>query len=356
MFQYFKILAANVAILLIGFVVVELCFGNWLSGGNFGELHIPKAVHKEFALNGLYPGPDTVTYKRDSLGFRGLYPSPSEIDILTFGGSTTDQSYITEGSTWQDIMVDKLTGNGFKVNVVNAGIDGQSTYGHLKNFDWWFPTIDGFRPKCMLFYVGINDIFLSEESRAKGRWQRVLAENSILYKVMRMVKGTLLARQYDVAHSRVNLTAAQWKEGTLASVVERTEAFGANLSAFESRLRLLIQASREAGALPVFATQQVRWGKLEHGKVLGLEKTVEFNRRTFNYVDLYLVMQMFNNVTRQVCAEEGVVCLDLDLELVLEDEDYYDYLHNTPSGARKIGEYMALKLASTPEFLGAIAP
>ena len=46
------------------------------------------------------------------------------------------------------------------------------------------------------------------------------------------------------------------------------------------------------------------------------------------------------------CAGEGLAtCLDLAAELRFEPGDFYDYEHNTPQGARKIGQWLAGKLA-----------
>jgi hypothetical protein len=33
-------------------------------------------------------------------------------------------------------------------------------------------------------------------------------------------------------------------------------------------------------------------------------------------------------------------------EVAFDGDDYYDYLHNTPKGAEKIGRYLAAKLAT----------
>ena len=92
-------------------------------------------------------------------GLRGHYPALDDIDIVTLGGSATDQRYITDGSTWQDVIVREFEKEGRRVSVVNAGVDGQSTYGHIKDFEWWFPTLPDFKPRYVLFYVAGNDIF-----------------------------------------------------------------------------------------------------------------------------------------------------------------------------------------------------
>ena len=50
-----------------------------------------------------------------------------------------------------------LKERGYKFNIVNAGIEGQSTYGHIYNFKHWFPRLKDFSPKLYIFYIGIND-------------------------------------------------------------------------------------------------------------------------------------------------------------------------------------------------------
>ena len=40
----------------------------------------------------------------------------------------------------------------FNINFVNAGIDGQSTIGHIWNFNNWFNKIENFKSQYILFY------------------------------------------------------------------------------------------------------------------------------------------------------------------------------------------------------------
>ena len=46
--------------------------------------------------------------------------------------------------------------------IINAGIAGQSTYGHIYNFQHWFPKLKDFSPKLYIFYIGINDQWLKQ--------------------------------------------------------------------------------------------------------------------------------------------------------------------------------------------------
>ena len=48
--------------------------------------------------------------------------------ILTIGGSTTDQRFVSDGYTFQDYLYINLNKE-FKI--YNGGVDGQSTLGHI---------------------------------------------------------------------------------------------------------------------------------------------------------------------------------------------------------------------------------
>lgn len=156
-----KITGANFVILLSGLVIVELIFGGWFQKKNkirFLNLVQDKEVvyYSDLYSDSLIE----ITYKRDKFGFRGqhIFNKPNTIDILTLGGSTTDQRFITEGQTWQDNLEELFLKLNKKVRIANAGVDGQSTVGHIKDFEIWFPSVPGLKPRILLFYIGINDV------------------------------------------------------------------------------------------------------------------------------------------------------------------------------------------------------
>jgi lysophospholipase L1-like esterase len=128
------------------------------------KLNLIRDVDLTYDVGGLYQTDNKqIRYKRDSYGLRGNYGTPGQIDILTVGGSTTDQRFISEGATWQDVLHHVFAAHGKTVHVANAGVDGQSTYGHIKDFDWWFPYIPNLKARYFLFYLGINDFHKGRE-------------------------------------------------------------------------------------------------------------------------------------------------------------------------------------------------
>src|SRR4029450_5941089 len=96
-----KIIASNLALILFGLVLAELTFGNWFMPYAPPD---PKVFDRKFVgWQDLYEPHGTITYTRDRYGLRGVHDNPiSMVDIVTVGGSTTDQVFITEGTRSQD--------------------------------------------------------------------------------------------------------------------------------------------------------------------------------------------------------------------------------------------------------------
>ena len=350
-----RIVSLNLAFIVCGFLILELFFGNWINATRLDRLNIPRDVELVLNVDHLYSSSNTtITYRRDKYGLRGHYRDPAAIDILTLGGSTTDQRAISEGFTWQDVLGRDFLSHGKEVTVVNAGVDGQSTYGHLKDFDLWFPRIPQLRVRYFLFYIGVNDFWadenseydvLSRESQSSqlDDWVSAVQDRSAIYHVYRTLKGMYLAKSaYHLGHERVEWHKISYSDRPL--VLDHQKLMDNRIRAFEKRLRALVQKVRALGGTPVFATQTYRTHKLENGRLLGFSTPRAFAGTEINGVDLYLIMGIINEKTMEVCQASGGICIDLATELAFEDNDFYDTAHNTPKGAEKIGHYLYSKL------------
>ena len=146
---------------LVALVIVEMVL-RVFDGGSWAvtrQANILRNFQHSYRIDNLYQSDKIFNhYKRDNYGLRGEYSNLEDIDVLCIGGSTTDQRYVTLESTFQSILetnLKKVDPNfGF---IVNAGVDGHSTWGHLFSFEKWFPLIPNLRPKYVLLYVGVND-------------------------------------------------------------------------------------------------------------------------------------------------------------------------------------------------------
>jgi hypothetical protein len=152
----------------------------------------------------LYAPPGDIHYVRDQYGLRGIREPISAVDLVTVGGSATDQRYIDEGQTWQDIMRKTCD-----ARIANAGADGMNSFGHIVAVAEWLHRIPNFQPKTFLHYIGANDASLGAEPRdsdLSGKqtpWFRGIRRRSVI------AWEGLLARSSpprEVVHGRITVS------------------------------------------------------------------------------------------------------------------------------------------------------
>jgi hypothetical protein len=159
--KLWRVIAMNLAVLLAVALAGELVFGQWIAASPLGGLAVPRNVRVTISAASLYPGGGEFLYRRDAMGFRGPGIDPARISILTIGGSTTNQLYLPDEATWQAVLERSLRQTGHHPAVANAGVDGQSTVGMIADLELWFPNVPHLKPRLVLAYVGINDVFIS---------------------------------------------------------------------------------------------------------------------------------------------------------------------------------------------------
>lgn len=352
-----RVIAVNLAVFLVGIAVLELTFGGWCNPRKLNRLNLMRATTILYDASAFYVAPNgPVVYRRDEFGLRGRYPSPDQIDILTIGGSTTDQRLITEGETWQDVLAQEFATRGRAVSVVNAGVDGQSTYGHIKDFDWWFPSIPNLRARYFLFYVGVNDLYVSPNTTKDdlvqvGSIRTLIKERSAFYYVYRTLYGIHEAAVAQINHRKVDFTRIRWTEAPVVS--DHARLMRPRIDAYRTRLRILGQRVRASGGTAICVTQVQRKYKKRDDRIIGDEAPTSCDGVQINGVDSYYMMQLLNQATMEECGSMGGLPVDLANELVFEDDDFYDFEHTTPRGAAKIGHYLYQRLAPALKIEGA---
>jgi len=358
--QVLPVLLVNSALLGIVIVILELIFGNWLRPDNLNQLNIVRSQTIPFVVDKLYPSAThTITYSRDQYGLRGSFKRPGEIDILTVGGSTTDQRYIADGYTWQDVLQQRFASIGKKVVVANAGVDGQSTIGHIKDFDWWFPYIPELKPRYVLFYIGINDFYVDEGNSYDAMnlhvdtgnsydsmnlsWHELLSERSALYYLARTLRGIYRAEiEEQVSHRRIAFNSYQWVQDPLVSSYD--ELMNTRLKEYAERLNVLIAKTERLGSVPIFVTQPSHKYRFRNGIIEGIGTTASYDNTLINGVDFYYMMRKLDHVTCSVAQVHNILCIDLAKESFWQDDDFYDFGHMTPKGVSLVGTYLFARL------------
>ena len=195
-------------------LLLELIFGGWIFENQINHQNIIKNSDIKLSVEGLYNWPaEEIIYKRDEFGFRSKYNSINSIDIITVGGSTTDQRYISEGFTFQDVLTEiifiktekrlallmlVLTANQH-TDIYKILIIGSTKYQILKL-------------NIFLFFIGVNDFFVQSgpmggdyyyhnvNNNVNQDLVKMIMSKSILYHFIKVLSGNITAYSYDLRH------------------------------------------------------------------------------------------------------------------------------------------------------------
>lgn len=364
-----RVLAWNAGFLVLVIVVAELVFGGWLDSiqrPNLWRLSIFRNVHWTMTIGNAYPREGPIEYRRDRYGLRGQFDSPDQVTILAVGGSATDERFVTEGETWTDVLGACLRASGRKAWVANAGVSGQSSRGHIENFNYWLNHIPGLQPRYVVAYLGANERYLDQRvnnddpriyNEAKyPLWLQRLKLNSALYGFYRLAHGNITAYRAGIHTLQVNSHGEteymhshidrKFRLQNLESIsfgspeyqrrlTEAKKAWRDHLVAYRMRLGALKKAISDFGAQPIFVTQPISPYRIIGNRVIG-------------DLDAFFDIQVINDTTLEFCTESNILCIDLAGTLPVSDGDFYDGVHTTASGSGKIGRFLCERLLELP--------
>lgn len=359
-YRYLKILGFNIFSISIVFFILEIIFGDWYINNpmlfKLDDLILKRNVQYVYKTNGLYDNNGKqIKYVRDYYGLRGKYDKLENINIITMGGSTTDQRYINEGSTWQDIINQRLNEEGKTVYVVNAGIDGQSSYGHIKAIDNWLSNIKNLKPQYYLFYLGVNDVWKDTLDnydrdifiRKEDNINKTFYDKSALIKLKYIINSSFDYRVREMmGHGKISNVDSKWtKVGKKKNIKNLLVRY---LDHYKARISILNELVIKNGSKAIFVTNtSALFKKDNHGQLIGRDINMRFKNYTINGIDMYYIYDSFHRTLEKYCKENQTIFIDLADELEFDyDIDFYDSVHNTPSGTKKIGDYLYEKLKS----------
>lgn len=348
--KFIKILSINLSIIFLLVCLIELIIVNY----NKDKIKCSYVLcnYNISYENTLYDANDIVNYKKDEYGFRGRTKKVSEIDILVFGGSTTDERYLNLNDTWTEQLELLLNKKNYHIDIVNAGIDGQSTFGHIWNFENWINKIDNFKTKFIFFYIGIND------GSSPGRfdlnrtnYDKFSLKNKIkfniknnnafiygLYKSYLKIR-ILLGLDLNPGHNKKIFTINEFYLDDL----EYTQEDQKFKKTFINNLQKLTTLTREIGAEPIFITQRsVRWLRKK-------DKIYNYYSRKSYQSEL-----LRKNLIMNYCYENNLFCIDVFSNLDLQLKDTYDLVHLTPSGSKKVAKIIGSQIFKNETFLNKI--
>jgi lysophospholipase L1-like esterase len=297
---------------------------------------------------------DPITsHTKNALGFRGPDPPRDfsrRFTLVTIGGSTTECLFLSDGRTWTDVLARRLAGPWPDVWVNNAGLDGQSSYGHLILLR---DLIISLRPKVAVFLIGVNDIDRNDlttfdHSLAPNwtRWEKAgvfLEDHSeivgLAHNLVRMARTSYRG----FGHSEVDLTKLTVLEHdpklTATTVAQQEEP----VRRYAERLNAIVELCRRNGIEPVFTTQPALYGDAID-PATGVDLATIQVQGAANGRLWWRVLEMYNDAMRRVARDHGVLLVDAAVEMPKDSRLYYDLMHFTNDGAARLGDIIASRL------------
>ncbi len=333
----------------IGLVLVELILISFKSSSAWDKTsgaNILRNFYYKFNISNLYPSDSNfVVYYRDEYGLRDDCNNTNDIEILTIGGSTTDQRYVKFKSTFQKVLQEKLSKefNTFGC-VSNAGVDGHSTWGHNFAFENWFPLIPNLSPNFILFYVGLNDTHFDRKYLPNDGFDNVtrvktfknfLKEFEVIKKLLPIYRYVKSQFGLILAHSGHRSITYSEKDYTVSLLNENTKSLSKeNAKAFKIRFEKLLEQTELMGAIPICVTQPHRYILTLDNKKYGIPNVFAGK---YSGLDFDYSLREINAVMYELCGEN---LIDLYNHNFL-GEHFYDGAHTTDLGSIYIGEIMA---------------
>jgi len=340
--NFLRVLFINIFIFILGIIIIELIFGTWLKKNNYSSLLIPRQ-QTNIIDNFPYKHETLGIYSRDKHGFRANQYDLNLVDILILGGSTTEERDVDDNKIWTKVFEKNLEN---KLKVINAGIGGQTSYGHKSMFNMWFKNFTDLKPKFIIVYLGINDalylveymnnqemIFNGRQINSSNRDTLInlnyidrvtqyFKNNSIFHSIYLILKGNIISNKYKVGYNSTPTSFIAYEE--------QKPKFLINL---EEKLLITFKEYYQKNLLHILKESQVYDAEL-----------ILVTQTLSNKYWLKSYLETINNFTLDFCKINKLTCFNAESDtLKLKESYFYDGIHTTPEGSRVIGKFIAKK-------------
>ena len=345
-----NILLLNIFFLFLGIIILEIIFGKWFSKNNYGNLLIPRYSTATID-NPPYNSERNYIYTRDKNGFRANNYNLDEVDILIIGGSTTEERDVDDNLIWTKVFEREISKKK-DLQVLNAGIGGQTSYEHGVMFELWFARFKELKPKYILIYLGMNDalnllegldsrkLIIKNRKFLRGTNKdelintektdqliQFIKNNSAIHLLYLILRSNYISSKHNTKYGehsdyiKLNMINKQTENKNISSKklkINQKYLFEF-MKLYENNLIEIINRSKEKSAEPFFITQIVA-----------------------DHHVLHPYLQLINQQTIKTCNEKKIICFKLHEKIKFYKEiDFYDDTHTSPSGSEKVGKLVA---------------
>lgn len=321
-------------IILVGLEVFLHIYNPFSGRVKNGAIVLPRNARYEVET-GQVPGLDAhVVHTKNSLGFRGEAPKKdsSLTRIICMGGSTTECFYLSDGKDWPNVLGTKLRKDNPKIWLNNAGMDGQSSYGHLVMLKQYVLKL---KPDYIILMCGLNDISLKAPARFdkydKTWFQKVYNYLELPSTIVNIIRAGD-AKKAGLNHAFFTDLSKQEKLVLSDSqIVQQLKEQNKYLPLYTERITEFARICKENNIRLIFVAQSILFAdeiELLTNVNLGEIKTGNTNGKAKS-----LMLKMYNKATYDVAEKTGVPFINLSARLPKDSRFFYDGYHFTNDGA-----------------------
>lgn len=311
-----------------------------------------------------------------------------EYRILTVGGSTTQNILIDQSKTWPVLLGRALnqTADGRKVWIGNLGRPGFTSRDHL---GFMRLALGQYDVDAILMLMGGNDVgerllqgdsydphFIDNENDFEG-WVRSryvlvpLSTRSPKASFYRRTAVFQLARWARSLRIRNDTPMDNWlafarEYRRKSTIIDDLPPLDSALEEYESIIGLIVGEARRRSIRIVFLTQPAMWKEAmpkeeenlmwmgyaanKSGPPLAWPYWQSSQGRMYTMGAMARAMAAYNQRLMDTCAKLGVECFDLAARIPQTLEMYFDDMHQTELGSRRLANEVAGYLRSREPF------
>ncbi len=299
------------------------------------------------------PGVDGVQHiTTDASGFRASgqidYANDSPARVFAIGGSTTEQIYLDDRSTWTHLL-ERALGEPFEI--VNAGVSGTRSRHYLVMLEHAI----ALGADAAIFLVGVNDWnwhIRDAQAEGIGAWTWRVSDATRAWALANGPFGRALWQAWsamtvsDSGEAERIVARLDARRGSLDRADRRAFNPDAVAATYEADMAAIAERCRESGLACVFVTQPAgyRPGATADYRA-GFWMTPPYERYTLSFEDMARIASLYNDWLIDFGTREGIPVCDSTGWTEPGFRHFYDDVHLNVAGAGAMAEGLAWCLA-----------
>jgi lysophospholipase L1-like esterase len=324
-------------IILIGLEIFLQFYNPFTSRIKIEKIILPKNTTYEIEQHETNVLDTHIFHSKNSLGFRGAEPNENRKKVLCMGGSTTECFYLSDGKDWPNLLANKLELKDTQFWLNNAGMDGHSTFGHLKMLKNYIVPL---KPKYLILMCGLNDLHIKEANQFEEKklsWYKKIYHSLEIPSTIINLKRARQAQKAGLNHQIIkDISQTEKLEISDSAIHQLLKEEKDKIKQYKIRLNKIAKICKKNHIKLILVSQSILFSNdydLITDTYLGDIKTGYTNGKTIGKV-----LSLYNKATEEVATKNKLKFVPLSRRLPKDSRFFYDGYHFSNEGSAMVSE------------------